>query len=215
MLSQLFFPLESTPVSMNLALFVCFCFQAKVYCIKKYGHRCAFYRNYPKLRATKLDLLIYAKQWQQLHAACFDLVRREARIERGSVGFSTLRVKRGHMLATPQNSQWLLLIFFFPFFTFANCVEEKVLQLLGIARAVVEDMKISRAKPLLGSLVQRDPSLPRTGRRLSFFPEAHEGSPAQGEGLEEQSCPTAAGEEDSYGFSVPEQETGSHLIAVI
>lgn len=110
--------------------------------------------------------------------------------------------------------------FFFPFFTFANCFEEKVLQLLGIARAVVEaaaseDMKISRAKSLLGSLVHRDPSLPHTGRRLSFFPEAHEGSPAQGEGLEEQSCPTAAGEEDSYGFSVPEQETGSHLIAVI
>lgn len=58
------------------------------------------------------------------------------------------------------------------------------------------------------------------GRRLGFFPEAHEGSPARGEGLEEQSCPAVppplpAGEKGSYGFSVPKQETGSHLIGVI
>lgn len=78
------------------------------------------------------------------------------------------------MLATPQNSQWLLLIFF-SFFTFANCFEEKVLQLFGVARAVTEaaaseDMKISRTKPLLGSLVHGGPSLPRTRQETWLLP---------------------------------------------
>lgn len=100
-----------------------------------------------------------------------------------------------------------------------------MLQLFGIARAVAEaaaseDTKVSRTKPLPGLQIHRGPSLHRRGRRRRSSLQAHEESPAQGEVLEQQGCPTAlpplpAGEEGWKVFSVPKQETVSHLIGVI
>ena len=67
-----------------------------------------------------------------------------------------------------------------------------MLQLFGIARAVVEaaaseDLKSSRTKPL------QDQGCTQACHYKAgdcFCPEAQEGSPGQGEGLQEQSCPT-------------------------
>lgn len=87
-------------------------------------------------------------------------IEREARIGRGYVGFSTLKVKRVHTLATPQHSRWLLLIFL----SHLQIALKRKFTAVGIAKtlgkaAASEDTKICRPKPPMESVMDRSPSL--------------------------------------------------------